>query len=276
MLCRVTIDREPFEFELDGTFFWGNPECIFPIQNNAISKTGWAERGFSIIPLFSAAELGLVRERTQEIVRSAVIQAGGEIPNGEAVTLENYHRYVTTDKTHEAVIEQTRELRFKDFDFNAAQICERIGIALGRKVSHLNPKLDREIIIVRISRPRSLDINPPHRDGYLDIWKDTVNVWIPLAGCNEKTSLPVIPRSQLWPENEILRTENGEAKINGRPYRVPGIVDSKHGLNMTRPNPKLGEALIFTPFLVHGSAINREPDTTRVSFELRLTVDLSS
>ena len=34
----------------------------------------------------------------------------------------------------------------------------------------------------------------------------------------------------------------------------------KNGLKMKRPNPKYGESLIFTPFLVHGSAINENKD----------------
>ena len=37
---------------------------------------------------------------------------------------------------------------------------------------------------------------------------------------------------------------------------------------MIRPNPKLGEALIFTPFLIHGAAVNNS-DLTRISLELR-------
>ncbi|RKE98110.1 hypothetical protein [Ichthyenterobacterium magnum] len=38
---------------------------------------------------------------------------------------------------------------------------------------------------------------------------------------------------------------------------------------MVRPNPKKGEASIFTPFLIHGAAVNKNKDITRVSLELR-------
>ena len=40
-----------------------------------------------------------------------------------------------------------------------------------------------------------------------------------------------------------------------------------NNLEMIRPNPQLGEIIIFTPFLVHGSAINAQTDKTRFSLE---------
>ena len=76
--------------------------------------------------------------------------------------------------------------------------------------------------------------------------------------------------SHLIPENDILRTESKGAKINGNVYYVPCILETKTGaITMERPNPKAGEALLFTPYLIHGAADNQTKDTTRVSLELR-------
>ena len=38
---------------------------------------------------------------------------------------------------------------------------------------------------------------------------------------------------------------------------------------MIRPNPQNTEALIFTPFLIHGAAVNKNIDITRIALELR-------
>lgn len=93
---------------------------------------------------------------------------------------------------------------------------------------------------------------------------------MPIEDCNKKSSLPVVPESHLLPENEILRTESKGAKINGNVYYVPCILETKDGpIQMIRPNPKEGEALLFTPFLIHGAAINQNEDDTRISLELR-------
>ena len=80
----------------------------------------------------------------------------------------------------------------------------------------------------------------------------------------------MLPGSHLLPENEILRTESKGAKINGNTYYVPCILKTGAGdLKMIRPNPSEGEALLFSPFLIHGAAVNRS-EHTRVSMELRL------
>ena len=96
-----------------------------------------------------------------------------------------------------------------------------------------------------------------------------MNVWLPLAGCNKNTSLPLVPGSHLISENQIFRTSNNGAFINKNVYRVPCILKTSLGnLRMVRPNPKDREALIFTPFLIHGAAFNNSSET-RVAFELR-------
>jgi ectoine hydroxylase-related dioxygenase (phytanoyl-CoA dioxygenase family) len=38
---------------------------------------------------------------------------------------------------------------------------------------------------------------------------------------------------------------------------------------MIRPNPKPGQAMLFSPYLVHGGGYNLNTDTTRVSLEMR-------
>ncbi len=244
---------------------------MFKPKENSISSTSWVQEGFTIADLFSETEFQEIKRQTTQVVIASMKQAGVE-EDLSSFRLEEYHQHVKNDDLHRTITTMTRELKFKDLNLDTRAITQRVGQILDRKVSHINPELVEEIIIVRISRPQSLDINPPHRDGYLDIWKNTVNLWIPISGCTNKTSLPLIPGSHLWKENQVLRTENGGAKINGRDYRVPGIVNSREGLKMVRPNPQYGQALVFTPFLIHGAAINQSQNETRVSFELRLSV----
>ena len=39
---------------------------------------------------------------------------------------------------------------------------------------------------------------------------------------------------------------------------------------MTRPDPNPDEVLVFSPYLIHGGAVNLNEDMTRVSLEMRL------
>ena len=268
MICAFTIDGNSYEVEIGGTFFKGKDTVLFSEEGSVIEDCSWLKEGYTKIKI---AEPPAFLELKNNIVQilSGILKENN-IPVDHNFSLENYHHYVRTNEQHQSVIEKTRFLTFADFKIDTKNLVEKISESVGKKLEVTNPKLPEEIVIIRINRPSSLDINPFHRDGYLDIWENVLNVWIPIAGCNRESSLPVIPGSHYWNEKDIVRTDAKGASINGITYHVPAIVSYTSGLHALRPNPSYGEALIFTPFLVHGAALNKQADTTRVSLELRL------
>jgi len=274
MRCFVTIDGKEFSFEVDGDFFWGKDEILYNPTNNAISNTSWEKDGFNIIELLNHEEQNNLNTAMTQVICNLLNEFDLEA-NPSQFNLERYHQYVTDD-IHQKIIRKTRFLTFKDLNLDIHSITRRLTNILGTKISGSNPLLDNEIVILRVSRPHQLDINPPHRDGYLDVWEDTLNLWLPIIGCDKNSSLPVIPGSHYWNEKNIFRTSNKGASINKLNYHVPAILETKHGLNMIRPNPNYGQALIFTPFLIHGCATNFNEDITRFSLELRLFHQSSS
>lgn len=267
--CHIYIDNKPYEFNVKGEFFWGKEELLYNKTNSVLSKMPWENQGFKVVTAFINDEFErLKKSLTQNIVDA--IKANNIAFKESEFTLDKYHEVVNTDHLHNQVINLTRNLENKDFDFNIDTLAQRFGDILGYRLTSWVEELQKSHIQIRISRPNSLDINPPHRDGYLSYWEDIINVWIPIEGCNENSSLPVCSGSHLIPENDILRTESKGAEINGNIYYVPCILETKSGsIKMIRPNPKQGEALIFTPFLIHGAAVNNNKDITRVSLELR-------
>lgn len=267
--CHIYIDNKPYEFNVKGEFFWGKEELLYNKTNSVLSKMPWENQGFKVVTAFINDEFErLKKSLTQNIVDA--IKANNIAFKESEFTLAKYHEVVNTDHLHNQVINLTRNLENKDFDFNIDTLAQRFGDILGYRLTSWVEELQKSHIQIRISRPNSLDINPPHRDGYLSYWEDIINVWIPIEGCNENSSLPVCSGSHLIPENDILRTESKGAEINGNIYYVPCILETKSGsIKMIRPNPKQGEALIFTPFLIHGAAVNNNKDITRVSLELR-------
>ncbi len=266
--CTLYLDGKPFQFAVEGNFFWGENEVLFEKKDSVISKVAWQDEGYGVVSAFEGNEFNALQQSiTANIIKAFKIH---KIPYPEDFSLKNYHDVITTDEDHLKVIDITRNLTNDDIDFDIDMLAERFGNILGYKLTSYVEELKKSHIQIRINRPSSLDINPPHRDGYLSYWKDVINVWIPIEGCTPETSLPVLPGSHLLPENEILRTESKGAKINGNTYYVPCILKTKSAdLRMIRPNPKEGEALLFSPFLIHGAAVNRS-ENTRVSMELRL------
>lgn len=266
--CNISIDHKSFEFDVEGKFYWGKAETLFQMEDNLISKTSWREEGFTIFSLFSADEFDRLTHSITRNIQAALTDQS--IPFDANFTLERYHHYVKTDEEHHHVINITRDLTVENLDLNLDHVCTQLASHLGYQLTDWIEELQRSFVIIRINRPNSLDINPPHRDGYLSYWGDTLNMWIPIAGCTEASSLPVLPKSHLFPESELYMTKAKGATINGNTYYVPCILKHRTGnLKMLRPNPKGGEALLFTPFLIHGAAFNANTDMTRISLELR-------
>ncbi|MBO3117645.1 phytanoyl-CoA dioxygenase family protein [Winogradskyella sp. DF17] len=268
-ICKLFIDNEPFHFEVEGDFFWGKKVLLYPKVDNVLSKVKWQNDGYKTLGAFEKDEFSKLKKSIKKIVLNALKENGIRVDE-DTFKLADYHKYVTTDSLHNKLINITRNLEVSDFDFDIEILAKRFGDILGYELTSWVEELQKSHIQIRISRPSSLDINPPHRDGYLSYWEDIVNVWLPIEGCNQKSSLPVLPGSHLLPEDEILRTESKGAKINGNVYYVPCILETKLGaMKMIRPNPQEGEALLFSPFLIHGAAVNQNEDTTRISLELR-------
>ena len=70
-------------------------------------------------------------------------------------------------------------------------------------------------------------------------------------------------------ESQILRTSSG-AKIDGVKYTVPcALTVDTQSIKMITPNPQPNEVMIFSPYLIHGGAMNMNHDKTRVSLEMR-------
>ncbi|WP_040251514.1 phytanoyl-CoA dioxygenase family protein [Psychroserpens mesophilus] len=267
--CELIIDSQPFRFNVEGNFFWGKNELLFKAQDNVISKMPWKQEGYGVVEAFEYHQfLNLKASLKKNIINA--FKLNNIQFDEDTFTLDKYHEVITSDSLHNKVIDVTRNLENSDFDFDIDLIVEKFGNILGYKLTSWVEELKKTHIQIRISRPNSLDINPPHRDGYLSYWEDIINVWIPIVGCNNKSSLPVLPGSHLIPEDQILRTESKGAKINGNVYYVPCILETNDGvIKMIRPKVDYGQALIFSPFLIHGAAVNQNEDITRISLELR-------
>jgi hypothetical protein len=264
MQCTFEIEGKDYSFELGGEFEWGKDEVLFDEKTSLIRNTNWKDTGYTCAEVLDENEWETLQTDFHRILSDIFAEQNLICPAD--FSLENYHHFV--QNRHQQVIEKTRQLTRSDFTLNWQPLVEKVSELLQIPLTFYNPRLPQEIITLRINRPNSLDINPLHRDGYLDFYKNTVNLWLPIAGCDSTNSLPVLPGSHFWNEKNLLRTSS--ATINGLTYRVPGVVQATQPLRLVRPNPQPRQALVFTPFLLHGVAFNRRPHTTRMALELRL------
>ncbi|HEY0414377.1 MAG TPA: phytanoyl-CoA dioxygenase family protein [Allosphingosinicella sp.] len=267
-----TIDGEKVSLDVSGSpeYVYGVHEFLSTADTDITFGSDWYSDGFKTMPFLTDEEFALVRNEISNVIEKFIASLGVDTTGFE---IGKYHRFVTDDEMHLKVVGRTRDLFPEDFSLSMRDLVEKIEGLTGFKLTDIDPLSGERLhIIVRINRPRSTDYNPPHKDSYEDTSRHFLNVWVPICGVNERSSLPLAPGSHLLPEDKILRTLEGGV-VAGKKYRVRSVAawDGRSDLYRARVNE--GELLIFSCHLIHGIAFNDQDDQTRVSLEFRLCRD---
>ena len=185
--------------------------------------------------------------------------------------LENYHSFIDVCNIdhHEFIKSFSRDI--------SNELIKNPFIKDMIKTISINLKIDFELfekkIEFRVVRPNKGDNNPLHRDHWFPYFNNLLNIYLPLSGSWNDSSLSIVPMSHNWDDEEIQSSfsysEQKKTIKDGIAYSVPTIKKSKKQLNIHRPDVSLGNFMIFSPRLVHGGASNKGIET-RFSLELRL------
>lgn len=265
----VNIGEEIIEIKVEGDTFFGAEEILLHKDDDLTKCADWHTDGYTVKPLLTPELYNQIHIGITAIVKTILERESGQQFPG--FLLEKYHEFCESNELHLKVIEQIQKfMPIQNFPVNFNMLDKRISEVCGVSVTSNHPtkEVSRRFYI-RIVRPqKKIDNNPPHRDVWLNRLRDAVNIYLPLAGSNSKSSLPLIPQSHLWKESDIERTVTG-AKVNGVTFTVPCVVGSNHGLKMIRPRVLSNEVMVFSPYLIHGGGCNLNEDVTRVSIEIR-------
>jgi hypothetical protein len=271
-VINYTINGEAYPVDVTGSpeYVHGRHEILSSAETDITFGAPWYEDGYTVLPFVGAEEFQTLRDDIEDVIRKFVAAQGVDVAG---FGIDKYHHYVTDDAMHLAVVSRTRDLFPEDFSLPMREVIDKISAITGFRLTDVEPRTGgRMHIIVRINRPRSTDFNPPHKDMYEDPAARFLNVWIPICGVNEKSSLPLAPGSHLLPEDKILRTTDGGV-VAGKKYRVRSIANWDGRSDLHRIVVDEGDLLIFSSYLIHGIAFNDQPDTTRVALEFRLFRD---
>ena len=214
MILEYTINDNKHSVEAtDGQEFkFGKDEILSNASTDITSVQNWYSEGHTSLPFLWNEQFEDLKKGITKTIKNIAEDIIGKPLDG--FTLENYHKYVTSNEEHFKVVSKTRDLYSYSFGFPIKDMIPKFEALLGFKLTDRIPDTDiDEHIIVRINRPKSNDYNPPHKDMYegYDNGKNFqfLNFWVPIAGVTDKTSLPIAPKSHRIPENKILRTIDG-------------------------------------------------------------------
>jgi hypothetical protein len=266
------LDEQLVEIKNENIFKYGEDKILSTSKTDICFFQPWYTEGFVITPLLNKKEHSAIKisaeNKVYEIIKSMK-------RSNEKFTLENYHNFVKKEIDHFNIVKITRDLFPEDFSFSTEKLISRIGKMVNLNLTDIDPETnERTHIILRINRPQSEDFNPPHKDIYEAYDQEKrlpkmINVWIPICGVTSLSSLALAPKSHLLPENKIQRSFIG-GKINKKEFRVRNILSWDGEKKLTRIYVHTGSALLFTPHLIHGLAVNNQENITRVSLEYRL------
>lgn len=242
---------------------WGEDRVILSEDTNLLEYTDFNTDGHALYKMTTAYNVFL-----QKMVKSKIEEIASL-----RIDLEKYHLHIS-DEEHTKIInsmpwKKTDSPEIRGF---AEYMENTISEILKRRV-----KIFNDDIWVRICRPSSqieTDNNPCHRDIYLDFYRNIANIYVPIVGSNELSSLAMQSGSHYWNERDIVVTKGGAFfPKTGKKYSVDAVLKSRQPLNMVRPNPGEDEFILFSPYLIHGCSSNGNPDMTRMSVEIRFIED---
>ena len=70
--CDLFIDTEPYSFEVEGDFFWGEEELLFKEEDNIISKMPWYEDGYAVVNAFLKEEFQVLKQSITNCIIEAI------------------------------------------------------------------------------------------------------------------------------------------------------------------------------------------------------------
>lgn len=263
---RLDINDESITYAtgVSGTF--GENLVLLDGDDDLTAGTSWTEVGYTVAPFLDEGPMSSLRDGITALIAEHLASHG--IATAGRFALERYHRLVGSE-THAAIAREAgRGFPAGSFPLPLEHVVRRVSEICGKPLTALEPGTPEVVFNLRLVRPASSDNNPLHRDAWLDHLRNAVNIYVPIAGSDARSSLALVPGSHRWRESEIARTAAG-AVVNSVRFTVPSVVGARRPLMVTRPNPAFGEVLVFSPYLIHGGASNLNPDSTRVSLEMR-------
>ncbi len=268
------IEKKNYSFFYKGKTFRGPNKALIEDQDNLLENVNFDKKGFGIVDFDRTISHLKMRKFIEKFIKRLIKKYSKR--NLSGFKLEKYHLFVDLNLHYKIIKDLSRGIKFSDaisrkkLEIFISKILKIDVSTLNKKFTNKNHRyyLDPKRFNLRIIRPLKNDFNPPHRDAYFDNHANGVNIYIPIAGSNKKSSLPVFPKSHRIKESDVLRTKLNTL-FNGIKFSVPVIVRTKPKIRLVRPDPKNNQLMLFSANVIHGGGLNDNKNITRVSIELR-------
>lgn len=224
-----------------------------------------SEHGYCNIPFQSNKEIKKLSTLIEKKISSLV--------NDKNFKLRNYHKFVNDDQ-HQVIQWKISNFFWKNKLHHKA---------IYSSIDFLKYLFGGDILIqkkpfLRIARPNEKKDNIGfHKDTLYGQSPYELSIHMPIVNLDNNSCLKFVPKSFLLNEKKIKfqKNKNDNHKRGSKKHKLGFPYDPK---SIDVSNKKLknfpiksGEAIIFTPALIHGQEINKSQKITRFSFDTRIT-----
>ncbi|MBA4054514.1 MAG: hypothetical protein C0490_07375, partial [Marivirga sp.] len=182
-----TVNGIKLSYDAAGSRSWGSDVILLDRAIDLSAQTTWHDNGFTIEPLFTPDRYSLFFEQCYALLIRCWSEAGLRV--GHNFQLDQYHTIARDLQAHLRAVEKTKLLHVADFPLPIQEIEERVSEICNVPLVARNPFDNQAIFHFRVIRPNQADNNPLHRDVWLEDYDDCINLYIPIAGSDEKSSL---------------------------------------------------------------------------------------
>ncbi len=230
----------------------------------------FSERGWLTVDLPDRGAVLRVGERMLDHLRASALP--------RLASLEEYHSLVENDDRHIAFAHDLSTFFWRE-GFGTELI--RSHLAFFRSFIGLDLHVQKYpyLRVVRPGRPG--DAVPLHRDTYYGSSAYEISVFIPFTDVPEEAALRVVSGSHAEPDSAYpwVRGSGGDVTPGSPKHQLgysyaPKLLDPSLAGRATPVPLRVGEALLFSLSLVHGSGTN-DGCTTRFSTDIRVVNSLA-
>ncbi|WP_422361676.1 hypothetical protein [Reichenbachiella sp.] len=262
---KIQVGKDQISYSVEGDKFIDKPYCLLDKDIDLSKQADWNNAGYVVKNLFDENKYHEFHSHIESLLRKKMVEGGLPI---DQTPLSLYHTLIKDYQDHLNVVDKTKLIDWPELGEYFDKLETKVSEICGTSVQSKKPMNGERVFHFRVIRPNQADFNPLHKDAWQEENCSCINLYIPICGSNEKSSLILAKGSHLFAEDTFIRTKEG-ARMNNVKFNVPGLISSKKELNFVRPNPSLNQILVFSPYLIHGGSINLNTDQTRISLEMR-------
>lgn len=180
---KFKLNEKEQKLPVVGNVSYGDEVVLLEQDDNLIKSTDFNHNGFSINKFLDNESYLIFCDGIKDLMSELILKATGILVPKD-FELEQYHHLINSDSLHAKIVAYLRDgFELQKLPIMLGRIEKRVSEICRVDVVAFNKNLKDQNFYIRVVRPDGKnDNNPPHRDVWLDYYRNCVNIYLPICG----------------------------------------------------------------------------------------------